>query len=83
MWAFNAEFIASHCKTNLDTKAVDALRGMQSELCEDANPLVEALIEDLDHFIKDAIAADGRGHFLAGYDFEENEQDEYYIYRVN
>ena len=83
LWAFNAEFIASHTRTRLEDKQIDAIRKMQSELCEDANEIVRALIYDVDYFIKDAINADGRGHFLAQYDFEEIEQDGFYIYRTN
>jgi hypothetical protein len=60
---------------------------MQSELCEDANELVKAVIRDIDHFVKDAILSDGRGHFLSGYDGEENEIEHkkvmFYIYRTN
>jgi hypothetical protein len=43
------------------------------------------MIDDLDHFIEDAIRADGRGHFLSRYNGEENEETvggvTYYIYR--
>jgi hypothetical protein len=56
---------------------------MQGKLCESARPIVEALIEDMDHFVSDAICADGRGHFLSQYDGEENEEGEFYIYRTN
>jgi hypothetical protein len=56
---------------------------MQGELCESANPIIEALIEDMDHFVSDAISSDGRGHFISRYDGEENEEGEFYIYRTN
>jgi len=32
------------------------------------------MIDDEDSFVEAAISADGRGHFLAGYDFNENEE---------
>lgn len=88
LWAFNASFIASHTRVNLDDRAIKALEKMQGELCEDANDLVRALIHDFDHFVKDAISADGRGHFLAPYDFNEEEVtldtgETFYIYRTN
>ena len=89
LWAFIPQFILEHTKvyrnlTNSEQKTFcDALGEMQAKLCESANPLVEALIEDIEEFIYDAIAADGRGHFIAWYDFEENEQDDFYIYRVD
>jgi hypothetical protein len=87
LWAFNASFISSHTKNGLSSRAEDALEKMQGELCEDANDIVEALIEDIDEFVQDAISEDSRGHFLASYDDEENEikiDDEYYyVYRIN
>lgn len=86
LWAFNASFIGSHCKPRLSDKAEAALQKAQQELCEDANDLVEAMIHDLDHFIKDAISADGRGHFLNPYDGEEYEvhnNGTWYLYRLN
>jgi hypothetical protein len=85
LWAFNIDFIGSH--SNLNESALKALNKMQSELCEDANELVKAVIRDIDHFVKDAILSDGRGHFLSGYDGEENEIEHkkvmFYIYRTN
>ena len=85
LWAFNSDFISSH--SNLNAPALKALSKMQIELCEDANELVKAVIRDIDHFVKDAILSDGRGHFLSGYDGEENEIEHkkvwFYIYRTN
>ena len=37
----------------------------------------------MDEFIEDAISSDGRGHFLSPYDGEENEEGDYFIYRIN
>ncbi len=68
VWAFRPEFLASHM-TGIDP---EDLRPIQ-EKCESANPILIKLIDDLDHFIADAIASDGRGHFLATYDGEEVE----------
>lgn len=87
LWAFNTSFIASHTRNGLNPAARKALEKAQSELCDDANDLVAALIEDMDHFVRDAVSADGRGHFLAQYDGEEREESvngtTYYIYRGN
>lgn len=89
LWAFNSDFILQHCK-NADSmdcyewnSAVEALRGAQSRSCESLNGLVYALIDDIDKFVRDAIEADGRGHFIAFYDGEENEQNGLFIYRLN
>ena len=88
LWAFNADFVISHCKNYSDMdqyeveSAIESLRYAQGNCCENANGLVRALIADIDEFVEDAIDADGRGHFIAYYDGVENEQDGYYIYRV-
>ena len=81
LWAFNADFIAQHTQPKLSNAARNALSKVQRELCEDAGPLVEALIHDMDAFVESAVSADGRGHFLATYDGEEREQGEFFLYR--
>ena len=89
LWAFNADFIVEHSKASHGTtereqaEIIKALRMVQSSICESANALVMALIEDLDDFVIDAVETDGRGHFLATYDGEENESGNFYIYRTN
>lgn len=88
LWAFNSWFILNHTKEGINNNRVEkALKKMQEELCEDANELVYALIEDFDSFVEDAVNADGYGHFLSPYDGEENELvvdgKTYYIYRTN
>lgn len=87
LWAFNSSFISGHTKKGLSNAAQKALQEAQVKLCEGANDLVESMIDDLDDFIKDAIRADGRGHFLSSYDGEEREESvggtTYYIYREN
>jgi len=74
LWAFNPEFLSGI--TRLDSTVFSKL----SSLCEDANDAVSALVKStcgLDYLVEQAIAADGRGHFLASYDSDEHE------YRVN
>jgi hypothetical protein len=98
LWSFNSKFIAEFLREyqvcDLNDRAVESLQKAQSELCEDANELIKGLIGDhIDSFVGQAIDADGRGHFLAGYDFCENSHDfisantgtveTYYIYRNN
>ena len=88
LWAFNTDFILRHCSTygEMDCyefeQAEKALRKAQAECCESLNGLVKALIEDMEDFVEDAIMSDGRGHFISYYDGYENEQGDYYIYRV-
>lgn len=82
LWAFNYNFLTGHSKAirAIPQKDYEAMAG---KLCESFNEAVKAMIDDLDHFIYDAISADGRGHFLSGYDGNENEEGEYFIYRTN
>lgn len=76
LWAFNADFLAAHSKV-ADSETFELL---QTKF-EDANNAIARLINNLDIFVKDAILADGRGHFLAGYDGDETEADGFFIYR--
>ena len=92
LWAFNADFILK--KTGFSDKLSSgewtamkaALEEMQNKTCEACNEFIKGLINGtcgFDKFIEAAIEADGRGHFLASYDGEENEQGDCYIYRIN
>jgi hypothetical protein len=81
LWAFNAEFLASH--TGLPVEVFTAL----SEECEEANEPIRRIVDatgNFDELVDEAVLADGRGHFLARYDGEEVELDgDLYAYRVN
>lgn len=85
LWTFNIEFIATHFKVDLSDDAREAMREMAGKLCESANPIFEALVDDFDALVSDAIGCDGRGHFLGQYDGDEHEVEvdgtTYYIYR--
>lgn len=73
---FNPSFIAGI--TGIRQIIVQAVADTES------NEAMTVLIGDkIGEFIKQAIAADGRGHFIAAYDGDENERGNYYIYRVN
>ena len=82
--AFKAGFILSEC--GLDLSGEESLKEMQGSTCEGAQDFIYSLIDKtcgIDSFVESAISADGRGHFLASYDSEENAVGEYYIYRIN
>ena len=95
LWAFNADFILDHLKDDIkcgdnpvdlgELKACIEL--VQEKLCEGANAIIHALIDDLNDFVDDAIAADGRGNFISSYNCEEHEVtvdgETYYIYRLS
>lgn len=81
VWAFNADFLASHAKEGIDSDVIQSIQ--ENEKCEGNNKVLTALLDDVDHFVDDAIKSDGRGHFMNSYDGEENEQGKYYIYRTN
>ena len=78
---FRSDFIAAHAE--VDEEVIKKLQ----ELHENSNKAIRSLIKDFDHFVSDAVCADGRGHFLSSYDGEENQQtingNDYYIYRSN
>jgi hypothetical protein len=93
VWAFTPSFLSAHTRVS-----EEAIKKIQ-ELHEGANDALAEMIKDFDEFVEDAVASDGRGHFLAGYDHEEHEvrylsvvrdglcyktkETTYYIYRVN
>lgn len=86
LWAFNKAFLNVHSEAISEIPDKD-FEAMQGKLCESFNKAVKAMIDDFDYFVEDAIACDGRGHFISHYDGEENEekvnQTYYYIYRMN
>lgn len=74
VWALNAEFVLKCC--DLPLELTDAIRSFQSKQCEDANDALLALVNKtcgIERFTDRAIDADGRGHFLASFDGDENE----------
>lgn len=88
VWAFNGPWLSDYLPGDLTGDDVDAMRG---DRCEDANDMLIALIKagrGLDEFVADAMAEDGRGHFLAGYDSEEidivgPDGETFYVFRTN
>ena len=71
-WAFNARFVLSECGLPFELEA--AIQAFQSKECESANDAIVTLIEKtcgMNEFVKSAIRADGRGHFLSSYDGNE------------
>jgi hypothetical protein len=85
LWAFNPSFLAT--QTDLPEEVFTAMQ----DKCEDANEtfltLVERSDDGLEGLVDEAISADGRGHFLSGYDGEEREVTidgtTFYVYRTN
>jgi hypothetical protein len=78
VWAFNADFLESH--TNMDA---DLIKIIQEAKCDGANDSLRRMIDDEDAFVQDAISSGGRGHFMNSYDGDENEEGEFFIYRMN
>jgi hypothetical protein len=80
VWSFRPEFLASY--TGLPEEMFVALQ----DKCEDANDAFLECIKRTKHrlagFVDEAVAADGRGHFLSPYDGDEHEVDNFYIYQV-
>jgi hypothetical protein len=83
-WAFRKEWLMDfmsvfHHNYEAGEKAIAAIQ----DQCETGNDAILALIDDRQEFVSKSIQADGRGHFLAGYDFNEHEEGDYFIYRNN
>lgn len=92
LWAFRPKFIIEHMKQEeilsmtLKTQLAKSIEQIQTNLCEDAKPIIYALVggeDGIDNFISDAIDADGRGHFLSYYDGEEKKTENFFVYRLN
>lgn len=95
LWGFRPDFIVEHLRERVlyanysfDLSGLtDAIRLVQEKLGEGANAIIYALIDDLEEFVEDAIAADGRGNFISSYNCEEHEVtvdgETYYIYRLS
>lgn len=85
IWSFRPEFILDHSKALQEggSQAVSAFKQMQEVMCENCTPIVKALIDDIDRFVKDAIAIEGRGHFISLYDGEEHEKNGIKIYFID
>lgn len=84
LWAFSAKYLFPFLTAN----QIQAVQNLQEKLCEAAGPIIVLMLGDrLTEVLRDAIAKDGRGHFLASYDNEEHEsrvgEVTFFIYRLN
>jgi hypothetical protein len=81
VWAFRPSFLAEF----LDMpEAEEMFAGFQEAKSEGANSAFVKMIGNrMDEFVQDAVSADGRGHFLSGYDGDEAQEGEFFIYRTN
>lgn len=84
LWAFRPEFLEIYVPNGM---GADMLKIIQEASCENCNGAIRAMVDigpqGFDALVEDAIGADGRGHFLASYDHEENKAGGLFIYRVN
>ena len=76
VWAFRPSFLAEHTGINED------IFELLQDKCEDSNEVILNSITDIDGFIDDAIDRDGIAHFLSTYDGEEEELNDFFIYRI-
>ena len=86
LWAFNADFLAGYTSNGVDAGVIRILQ----RTSEDANECIYRLVsDDFDRLVEDAIALDGRGHFLSGYDGEETDSADHdlppggFVYKTN
>lgn len=105
LWAFRPSFILGLVSgISFSDKAIKAFEEMASELCEDMSAIWLSMLgfNELDEIdsntllVEQAIAHDGRGHFLSQYDGVEQQHEfdtnidgntcfveQFYIYRTN
>jgi len=84
LWAFRTDFISNFMIIETNPNVLKAIQQMQESLSEGANDIMKALVGDnFETLVQAAISADGRGHFLSPYDGEENQVDQFFIYRTN
>lgn len=74
LWCFQTCYICDFLAEKYPDKYngqrfFNAVKKLQEELCEDATPIIEAMIGNhIDDFISAVIEDDGLGHVLASYD---------------
>jgi len=82
-WAFKPSWLSDF--TGIHRAVFEAIQA--NDRCESNNEAILRLIGDDEEFVDEAIAADGRGHFLNTYDGHEHEErvngQTFYIYRMN
>ena len=94
LWAFHPEWLVRHTLLRNNEKfapadyeaILQAFSAIQQHFMETCNPMLRGLIEatcGMLLFIEEAIAHNGRGHFLAPCDEDEEKQGDFYIYRMN
>lgn len=94
LWAFHPEWLIRHTllRNNAKFAAADyeavlqAFTAIQERMMEMCHPILKGLIEatcGMPSFVAEAIAHNGRGHFLAPYDRDEKRQGDFCIYRMN
>lgn len=94
LWLFYPDWIVKHTLLREGTQFEDyehkailqAFTVIQEHLMEKCHPMLKGLIDatcGMPLFIEEAIAHNGRGHFLAPYDRDEKRQGDFCIYRMN
>lgn len=73
LWAFNTEWLAQHSR-----RSYEFIHALQARH-EAGNDAIRATIRNKKKFVEDAVAADGRGHFLSSWDGSEHTLDDYFV----
>jgi len=94
LWLFYPDWIIKHTLLRDGAKfeasehaaILQAFTAIQERMMEMSHPMLVGLIEatcGMPSFVAEAIAHNGRGHFLAPYDRDEKRQGDFCIYRIN
>lgn len=82
LWAFRPDFLEPYMPNGV---TASVLATIAEASYEDASEAFAGMLgeDGIEAVKRDAKASDGRGHFLASYDFEERESGEYFVFRIN
>lgn len=85
LWAFRADFLTSYVPEGVTADVIEAIA---EKKYEDASPAIRGMVGNrFEELVEDAISSDGRGHFIAQYDGQEDEFEHdgrtWYAYRCN
>lgn len=75
LWAFRTEFLLSYMPRGVNMEMLKAIKDQY----EAGNEVIKSWLRNKQQFVRDAVASDGRGHFMSTYDGAEHELQAYYL----
>jgi len=75
LFAFNTDFLMRFIKRGISEEAVLSMQ----QQSESGNAALRSWLKNKKEFVEEAVASDGRGHFLSPYDGSERTLEEYHL----